>query len=70
MGPDVDKMCFGDFNARTWQDLDFLDSEDNRDIPVPLDRLYVSPPVTKTSMANIYYLYASLYLSVSVTGEN
>ena len=43
MGPDVDKMCFGDFNARTGQDLDFLDSEDNRDIPVPLDRLYASP---------------------------
>ena len=33
----VDKICFGDFNARTGQELDFLESEDNTDIPVPLD---------------------------------
>ena len=37
VGSYVDKICFGDFNARTGQELDFLDSEDNTDIPVPLD---------------------------------
>ena len=37
VGQHVDKLCFGDFNARTGIDLDFLDSEDNTDIPIPLD---------------------------------
>ena len=30
-------MCFGDYNARTGLKLDYLESEDNTDIPVPLD---------------------------------
>ena len=37
VGQHIDKLCFGDFNARTGIDLDFLDSEDNTDIPIPLD---------------------------------
>ena len=37
VGQHVDKLCFGDFNARTGQNLDFLESEDNTDIPIPLD---------------------------------
>ena len=37
VGQHVDKICFGDFNARTGQNLDLLDSEDNTDIPIPLD---------------------------------
>ena len=35
VGQDVDKLCFGDFNARTGLKLDYLQSEDNTDIPVP-----------------------------------
>ena len=37
LGHDVDKLCFGDFNARTGTKLDHLECEDNTDIPVPLD---------------------------------
>ena len=37
LGHDVDKLCFGDYNARTGMKLDYLESEDNLDIPVPLD---------------------------------
>ena len=37
MGPHVDKLCFGDFNARTGLKLDYLVSEDNTDLPIPLD---------------------------------
>ena len=33
----VDKLCLGDYNARTGTKLDFLESEDNTDIPVPGD---------------------------------
>ena len=36
-GQHVDKLCFGDYNARTGVKLDFLESEDNTDIPIPLD---------------------------------
>ena len=36
-GQHVDKMCFGDYNARTGLKLDYLESEDNTDIPIPLD---------------------------------
>ena len=36
-GQHVDKLCFGDYNARTGLKLDYLESEDNTDIPVPLD---------------------------------
>ena len=37
VGHDIDKLCFGDYNARTGLNLDYLESEDNTDIPVPLD---------------------------------
>ena len=37
VGQHVDKLCFGDYNARTGEKLDYLESEDNTDIPVPLD---------------------------------
>ena len=37
LGQGVDKLCFGDYNARTGMKLDYLQSEDNTDIPVPLD---------------------------------
>ena len=37
LGQEVDKLCFGDYNARTGLRLDYLESEDNTDIPVPLD---------------------------------
>ena len=37
LGQDVDKLCFGDYNARTGVKLDYLEHEDNTDIPVPLD---------------------------------
>ena len=37
VGQYVDKLCFGDYNARTGTKLDYLESEDNTDIPVPLD---------------------------------
>ena len=37
LGQNVDKLCFGDYNARTGLKLDYLQSEDNTDIPVPID---------------------------------
>ena len=37
VGHNVDKLCFGDYNARTGNRLDYLESEDNTDIPIPLD---------------------------------
>ena len=37
VGQHVDKLCLGDFNARTAQSLDYLESEDNTDLPIPLD---------------------------------
>ena len=37
VGQHVDKMCFGDYNARTGLKLDYLEAEDNTDIPIPLD---------------------------------
>ena len=37
LGQNVDKLCLGDFNARTGLKLDYFPSEDNTDIPVPSD---------------------------------
>ena len=37
VGQNVDKICFGDYNARTGVKLDYLESEDNTDIPIPLE---------------------------------
>ena len=32
-----DLICFGDFNARSGTSLDYLNNEDNTDIPIPED---------------------------------
>ena len=37
IGQDADKLCFGDFDARTGTKLDYLLSEDSMDIPVHPD---------------------------------
>ena len=37
VGQDTDKILLGEFNARTGITLVYLQSEDNTDIPVPLD---------------------------------
>ena len=37
IGPDIDKICLGDFNARTGLKLDYIPQEDNIDIPVPCE---------------------------------
>jgi exonuclease III len=37
VGQNIDKLCFGDYNARTGLKLDYLESEDNTDIPIPMD---------------------------------
>ena len=37
VGQHNDKICFGDYNARTGTKLDYLEAEDNTDIPIPLD---------------------------------
>ena len=37
VGSHVDQIYLGDFNARTGIDIDYLYSEDNTDIPIPLD---------------------------------
>ena len=36
-GSEVDYLCLGDFNSRTSTDLDYIQSEDNTDIPVPTE---------------------------------
>ena len=35
VGPDIEKICLGDFNSRTGLKLDYIQAEDNTDIPVP-----------------------------------
>ena len=37
VGAEVDKLCFGDYNARTHTKPDYILCEDNTDIPVPRD---------------------------------
>ena len=37
LGPHVDKICLGDFNAQTGLELDHIENGDNTDIPIPLD---------------------------------
>ena len=37
VGAEVDKLCFGDYNARTQTKPDYIPCEDNTDIPVPRD---------------------------------
>ena len=52
VGPNVDKLCFGDYNARTGQKLDYLESEDNTDIPIPLD-IYETDIIRELPRQNI-----------------
>ena len=59
LGQGVDIMCFGDFNARTGIKLDYLESEDNTDIPVPLDiyetdSVNVLPRLNRDCKTNTY----------------
>ena len=59
LGADVDKLCFGDFNARTGVKLDYIPSEDNTDIPIPtdiyeIDALSELPRLNMDSMTNKY----------------
>ena len=49
VGPHVDKLCFGDFNGTK---PDYLESEDNTDIPVPLD-IYEADTVGTISRLNL-----------------
>ena len=37
VGAEVDKLCFGDYNARTHKKPDYIPCEDNTDIPIPRD---------------------------------
>ena len=34
VGAEVDKLCFGDYNARTHNKPDYIPCEDNTDIPI------------------------------------
>ena len=52
LGQDIDKLCFGDFNSRTGLKLDYLQSEDNTDIPVPLD-IYETDAVSALPRLNM-----------------
>ena len=52
LGHDMDKLCFGDFNARTGLKLDYLQSEDNTDIPVPTD-IYETDAVSSLPRLNM-----------------
>ena len=59
VGQNTDKMLLGDFDARTGVKLDYLQSEDNTDIPVPLDiyeadTVRVSPRLNMDSKTNKY----------------
>ena len=47
-----DLVCFGDFNARTGTDLDYLNNEDNTGIPVPEDT-YVTDTVATYPRGNL-----------------
>ena len=52
VGQAVDKLCFGDFNARTGLKLDYLQSEDNTDIPVPSD-IYETDSISSLPRLNM-----------------
>ena len=52
VGLHTDKLCLGDFNARTGTMPDYLESEENTDIPVPLG-LYETDTVGTTSRLNL-----------------
>ena len=48
----MDKLCLGDYNARSGTKPDFLEAEDNTDIPVPLG-IYEADTVGTTSRLNL-----------------
>ena len=51
-------MCFVEYNARTGLKLDYLESEDNTDIHIPLDIYeadYMNLSQIQTNMGIIYY---------------
>ena len=52
VGAEVDKLCFGDYNARTHNKPDYIISEDNTDIPVPCE-LYESDTVATVPRSNL-----------------
>ena len=52
VGAEVDKLCFGDDNARTHNKPDYIISEDNTDIPVPCE-LYESDTVATVPRCNL-----------------
>ena len=52
LGNNVDKLCLGDFNARTGAKFDYLPSEDNTDIPVPSD-IYETDAVSDLPRLNM-----------------
>ena len=52
VGLHTDKLCLGDFNARTGTMPDYLESEENTDIPVPIG-LYETDTVGTTSRLNL-----------------
>ena len=52
IGAESDKLCFGDFNARTHTRPDYLLNEDNTDIPIPQD-IYEADTVGTTVRGNL-----------------
>ena len=52
IGPDIDKLCLGDFNSRTGLKLDYIPSEDNTDIPVPQE-IYQSDAIGSLPRRNM-----------------
>ena len=52
IGPDIDMICLGDYNARTGLRLDYIPQEDNIDIPVPHE-IYQTDTVGSLSRRNM-----------------
>ena len=52
VGPEIDKLCFGDYNARTHTKPDYILSEDNTDIPIPRD-IYEADTVGTVPRGNL-----------------
>ena len=52
VGAECDKLCFGDYNARTHNKPDYILSEDNTDIPVPCE-IYEPDTVATVPRSNL-----------------
>ena len=52
VGSESDILCFGDFNARTHNKPDYLENEDNTDIPIPRD-IYEADTVGTSVRGNL-----------------